>query len=51
MWVCPTSGSVNVTVPTTVPFALFSGRLKVAAFTTGASFVFVRLTVMVAVPD
>ena len=50
--VCPASGSANVIgVPTSVPFGLFSGMLKVAGLTTGASLAFVRLTVMVAVPD
>src|SRR5215831_18146469 len=47
--VVPASGSVAVTVPTAVPFPLFSGTVNVAAFTVGASFTFVRLIVMIAV--
>src|SRR6187399_1712991 len=48
--VVPASGSVAVTVPTAVPFALFSARLNVAAVTTGASFTLVRLIVIVLLP-
>ena len=38
VWLWPLSGSLYVTVPTAVPFALFSGTLNVAGATAGASF-------------
>ena len=49
--VWPASMSVAVTVPTTVAFALFSAKEKVAGVTTGGSLASVRLIVTVVVPD
>ena len=51
MCVCPASGSVNVTVPTAVPFAEFSGTENVAGLTTGGSLRSIRLTMIVPVPE
>ena len=48
VWIWPVSGSLNVTLPTTVALALFSGRLNVAGLTTGASLGSVRVIVTVA---